>query len=409
MYLNKNKKIILTTIIAIIIPLMAVGYAILNQTLVISGTSHVDSNWQIEIINITESDIVGDATDKVAPSYTATTARFRVSLINPTDSITYNIKIKNLGNLEARIKKITVDVGESDAIEYEVKCKIDTGEYQICNETNFKNQVLQPNKEQMVKIKVSFKEGYIGQPSQANSTSNIRMTIDYVQNFESNGTQILPPEDRTYSIGDKVTFAGSDWYVIEDSPSSQDYVVLLKEIVLNSNELTDRYRISETCCPVTNGMAYYWSSTCHGGTSSNTIYYGNDGPYNETDTSGCSNYSNYDTSKVKEMLEQIYLPTLDQSKIKEVNNYKIRLITREELQNNLGFGNSNGINEQIPVWVYKDYGGSYYYTMTSYNQLKVWYMTRDGFRYAYDGLTEGGHWLRVRPVINLYKTAIVSE
>ena len=215
-----NKKMLLVTVLAIIIPLMAVGYAALQQRLVISGTSHVDSNWQIEIISVTESDIVGDAKDKVAPSYTGTTAKFKVSLINPTDSITYNIKIKNLGTLDARIKKLNIDIGESDAIIYDVnlvkndETNITLASNNQINQTNInntKNTTLSPNEEQTVKLKVTFKEGYIGQPNTENSSNTIKMTIDYVQNFkDESGTQVLPPEDKTYSIGDKVTFAGSD-------------------------------------------------------------------------------------------------------------------------------------------------------------------------------------------------------
>ena len=53
--------------------------------------------------------------------------------------------------------------------------------------------------------------------------------IDYVQNFEINGTQILPPDEKAYSIGERIKAGGAYWYVIEDSPEEQDYVVLLKE------------------------------------------------------------------------------------------------------------------------------------------------------------------------------------
>ena len=372
-----KKKRIIILMLAILVPLMAVGYAALQQRLIISGTSHVDSNWQVEIINITESDIVGDATDKVAPSYTATTARFRVSLINPTDSITYNIKIKNLGTLDARIKKINVDTGSSDAIEYEVKCKIDNGEYQVCNETNFKNQVLEPNKEQMVKIKVSFKEGYIGQPSQENSTSTVKVVIDYVQNFkDSSGQQIIPYKD--YSIGDKITYKDTDWYVIEDSPASQDYVVLLKENVLTNTEL---------------GTYAYRSG------------------YDTTQFS--INSSNlYDVSKVKQAVESYAVEKGIMIDLIEINGYKIRLITKDELQNNLGWSITwRGPEENgVPNWVYQDFGENQnnvygYWTMTpseNYSSF-VWRVHSDK---TLNTDVVSTNTRGVRPVINLLKSAI---
>ena len=385
-------KTIVITIIALIVPLMAVGYAALQQKLVISGTSHVDSNWQIEIISVTESDIVGDAKDKVAPSYTGTTAKFKVSLINPTDSITYNIKIKNLGTLDARIKKLNIDIGESDAIIYDVNLVKNDGtnitlasnnQINQTNINNTKNTTLSPNEEQTVKLKVTFKEGYIGQPSAENSSNTIKMTIDYVQNFkDSNGIQILPKDEKAYSIGDKITFAGSDWYVIEDSPSSQDYVVLLKESLLTHDELGE-YATTST----SNTMAYYWSEECH--------YSGTYG-YTNRITNGCSNHNDYSGSKIKEFLEGIYINALEEDNLKTIDGYKIRLIKKDEYDILKEY--SGDIN-----WLY---GINWYWTMTNVlnNNQKVHYIhyngsSDDSYIVCYYGES-------VRPVINLYKSAI---
>ena len=388
-----NKKMLLVTILAIIIPLMAVGYASLQQKLVISGTSHVDSNWQIEIISVTESDIVGDAKDKVAPSYTGTTAKFKVSLINPTDSITYNVKIKNLGTLDARIKKLNIDIGESDAIIYDVNLvkndgtNISLASNNQINQTNInntKNTTLSPNEEQTVKLKVTFKEGYIGQPDENNSSNTIKMTIDYVQNFkDSNGEQIIPFE--SYNIGDKITFAGSDWYVIEDSSSSQDYVVLLKEMTLTATEIGSDY-----------STAYYWSETCHG-----TYTYGNV-TYSSTDSSGCSEHNDYAGSKIKEVVDNYMIIYLDESKLKEVDNYKIRLITIDDLINNLDCTSNSCSTSPYSSWIYNKSVGRYW-TMTPNNVSRAYYVHSNG-GLSYYGVSNPT--IKVRPVINLYKSAI---
>ena len=253
----------------------------------------------------------------------------------------------------------------------------------------------------MVKIKVSFKEGYIGQPSEANSASNIRMTIDYVQNFSENGTQILPPEDRAYTIGDKVTFAGSDWYVIEDSPSNQDYVTVLKENVLTASEIWTDYNYKNSSGVAQSRMAYYWSSTCHA-----TGTYGNDGPYSSQDTSGCRDHNIYEESKIKEYLEEVYLSLIDSdnTKLKEINNYKIRLITVNELDT-LGCNSSDGtcVNSQYSSWLYS----VSYWTMTPYSTTYAWNVFNNGTLTR--RLICGTYVIGVRPVINLYKSAIVSE
>ena len=354
MYLKK--KTIICIVLCIWIVLMAVVFAIYQERLTITGTTHIDSNWDVRITNISYSDIVGDATEKTAPSYTNTTARLHVSLINPTDSITYNITVKNNGTLDARIKKIDVDTGSSDAIEFEVTCKLNNGSYAECNDTNFKNLVLEPNDEQMLKIKITFKRGYIGDPSSNNKTSTVKLTIDYVQNFEDNGTQILPPEDRAYVIGDVVSFAGSNWYVIEDSPSSQDYVVLFKKDKLTVEEIGNSYSYKQ------NGrtkpeMAFYWSETCH-----NKGTYGLD-TYDSQDISGCTKHNDYEGSMIKEVVDNYVSANNMANDLKEVDGYKIRLITLNELRDNLGWvsgGSATIEGNDVPTWVYGSDVGHYW-------------------------------------------------
>lgn len=149
--------------------IMTTGYAILQQQLNINGTSSIDSTWKIEIIDIDEANIVGDASSKVTPSYTATTANFKVSLLNPGDSITYKIKVKNSGSLNALVDSYSVEMDENDAIVYEIDGLKEKDE-------------LNSGEENIISIKVSFKEGYIGQPEV--TTKDIKVIINYVQNIE---------------------------------------------------------------------------------------------------------------------------------------------------------------------------------------------------------------------------------
>ena len=165
-----KKKTIVMIALIVAICVMATGYAILRQQLVVTGTSSITSTWQVRIVDVTTSDIVGDAANKSTPTYTNTTAKFKTSLINPGDSITYNIKIKNTGTLIAKVSNYNVDIGDNDAIEYKV-----TGLE--------KDAVLVPDAEQTVKVKVSFKTGYVGQPSV--TTNNIKVIVNYVQQVNS--------------------------------------------------------------------------------------------------------------------------------------------------------------------------------------------------------------------------------
>ena len=114
----ENKKKIVMVVLSVLVCVMAVGYAALAQQLNITGTASIDSTWKVEITDVTERDIVGDATSKETPSYTVSTANFNVGLIQPGDSITYDIEVSNLGTLAAKVDSINVSMGENEAITY---------------------------------------------------------------------------------------------------------------------------------------------------------------------------------------------------------------------------------------------------------------------------------------------------
>ena len=127
-----------------------------------------------------------------------------------------------------------------------------------------------------------------------------------------------------------------------------------------------------------NYMSYYWSSTCH---------------YSET----------YETD------------TYSSNDLKEIDNYKIRLITTDELSTNLGWRSldkyaTDADNSNVPTWVYQNFGTNAYayWTMTpdANNSSTVRYVSSDGkvyhsyVRFIYHG---------VRPVINLLKSNIPAQ
>lgn len=103
---GEKKKVITILLLLIVVLGMAIGYAALSQTLNITGTAHIASDWNIKIINATRSSGSG-ATDKPSsPSFTATTATFDVELANPGATATYTITIKNEGMIPARLNSV---------------------------------------------------------------------------------------------------------------------------------------------------------------------------------------------------------------------------------------------------------------------------------------------------------------
>ena len=151
-------------------------------------------------------------------------------------------------------------------------------------------------------------------------------------------------------------------------------------------------------------MGYYWSSTCH-----NIGTYGTD-VYDSQDTSGCSGHNDYTESKVKEFLDTVYIKELNASNLKEINGYKLRLITTNELINNLGWTGGPGTKatdtgNNVPIWVYKNFGVYAYWTMTkrNINGANDFAPNNGGVIETYSIQYNN---CGVRPVINLYKAAI---
>ena len=402
----KNKKTIMIGILCTLVCVMAVGYALLAQQLNINGRASIDSTWKVEITNITEKDIVGDASSKETPSYTSTTANFSVGLIQPGDSITYDIEVTNSGTLDAVLESINVSMDENDAITYTTS-GLKKGD-----------KLTKNGSKNTLTVKVEYNLEVTSQP--ANTGKELTVTLNYEQDLG----QVVAYD--TYSIGDVVNFAGSNWYVIKDSTSEEDYVTLMKEKILTNEELGEYAHSLEIACTadnVTNGeygcttegetvtvqyrsMAYYWSDTCR--------MFGGGG----SDTSGCSGHNDYGGSKVKEYLEGTYINTLGSDNLKEIEGYKIRLIQKSELINNLEYQDeyivssySTNPSENTPNWVYQNFGrGSDdvygYWTMTPYsdNSSDTWYVYSSNGRLMNDYVARP--FFGVRPVINLLKSSI---
>ena len=329
---------------------MAVGYALLAQELTINGSASIDSTWRVEITNIISKDVVGDAVNKVDPSYTATTANFSVGFTQTGDSITYDITVTNKGTLDAVVESITVNKGDNPAITYTTSGLKRGDKISKNNGTN------------NLTVKVDYDSNVTSQP--ASTTNNITVTINYQQDLGQ------VPAYEAYSIGDTIELAGSNWRVIKNSTGNEDYVTLMKERVLNNAELGE-YASNSTY----DTMEYYWDDNCHARS------YG----YSSYDSSGCTGHNNYEESKVKEFLEGTYINTLGANNLKEVDGYKIRLITTNELNENLGWVNlqvtatTDNENANVPTWVYQNFGDKSnnvygYWTMTphSYYSYLVW-------------------------------------
>ena len=187
----------------------------------------------------------------------------------------------------------------------------------------------------------------------------------YYHYGKNTGTPSEPTGYKAYNIGDIVTYNGIDFYVIEASDETKDSVTLLKSEPLTVDEVNtyggvgtgnnhvNVYATNDTSSSYYQraynssgygGMTYYTSETC-GYLNGSRIQTGCKTDYNESD--------------VKYVVDAWASDKLNQSDLKEDSlGYKTRLLTIEDLTNNLGYTKEDGDNsmnlneENTPSWVY---------------------------------------------------------
>lgn len=116
---NEKNIMIYTLIISIII--LAIGYLNLSNVLGLTYNSNDGKMWNIEITDISLVNKIGNVEEITLPTKTTSTATFNVKFSEVGDKITYKIKIKNKGLIDAKLKEIIqVSSNETDNIKFEI-------------------------------------------------------------------------------------------------------------------------------------------------------------------------------------------------------------------------------------------------------------------------------------------------
>ena len=218
---------------------------------------------------------------------------------------------------------------------------------------------------------------------------------------------------KEYKIGDIITYNGMNFYVIADSDENSDSVTMLKAEPLTVDEVNtygtghiNRYSYSSVGTAYNNnngygGMAYYTSTTCGYPTAGDST----------SVKTGCT--TDYAQSEVKYVVDAWALDKFQSSDLKEdTTGYSARLITFNELVNNLGYSIKDGDTwysataDYTPSWLYNS--NYWYWTMSTYDDsaLDVWDVSGDGR--LNDGSVYGNYsgYGSVRPVVTLLKSAL---
>ena len=193
---RKKRNIIIGALCSLLV-FMGIGYAILSQTLNISGIANMRGNWNVKITNmeLLSENKTGRAVE-VSHSFTDTTATFTADLYMPGDSIEYRVTVENQGNIDAVLKSITPTTTNKN-----VNIKF--------SHSTIDNTVLTAGKTISFTMKVEFLEDATTIPNVENVKYNLELV--YVQ---YNGGEYTPAvettEDACFMISDDGTLISYD-------------------------------------------------------------------------------------------------------------------------------------------------------------------------------------------------------
>ena len=194
---DRKKRNIIIGALCCLLVFMGIGYAILSQTLNISGIANMKGNWNVKITNmeLLSENKTGRAVE-VSHSFTDTTATFTADLYMPGDSIEYRVTVENQGNIDAVLKSITPTTTNKN-----VNIKF--------SHSTIDNTVLTAGKTISFTMKVEFLEDATTIPNVENVKYNLELV--YVQ---YNGGEYTPAvettEDACFMISDDGTLISYD-------------------------------------------------------------------------------------------------------------------------------------------------------------------------------------------------------
>ena len=182
-----------------ILLVMAAGYAAFRSQLTINGTSNISSEWKVLITDIQSEVLAGEATDAETPSHTDTTATFKTNLVSPGDSRQYTVTVENRGSIDAVLKTLSKTDSNNNAIIFEIT-GIEQGDTLKAHESTTFN------------VTVTYNSNITSQPNTL--TSDLTITLDYVQAGTTDEGEVLPAETnlmRSYTANSQLDYHSAEY------------------------------------------------------------------------------------------------------------------------------------------------------------------------------------------------------
>ena len=194
---RKKRNILIGTLCSLLV-LMGIGYAILSQTLNISGIANMRGNWNVKITNmeLLDKNKTGRA-EEVSHSFTDITATFEANLYMPGDSIEYRVTVENQGNIDAILKSITpTTTNRSEGIKF--------------SHSEIDNTVLTAGKKITFTMKVEFLEEATSIPKVENVKYNLELVYVQYDGKSEYTPAVEITEDSCFMISDDGTLLSYD-------------------------------------------------------------------------------------------------------------------------------------------------------------------------------------------------------
>ena len=195
---DRKKRNIIIGVLCCLLLVMGIGYAILSQTLNISGIANMKGVWDVKITNIQLVATTGTARGEES-SFTDTTATFKGYMYMPGDSAEYKITVTNAGNLDAKLENVT------QSVENEVN------DIKFTN-TAVKDRILKAGDTYEFTVKAVFDESAVSIPDKGTAL-NYTITLQYVQ-YDRNkvyNVSTNPTKEDCFSISNDGVITAYDY------------------------------------------------------------------------------------------------------------------------------------------------------------------------------------------------------
>lgn len=177
----KDSKNLVIGMLCAVLCIMAVAYAAFTTTLNINGSANISSNWSVIIpasdgISCTTQAAAGGSEEGLSASGTAdggTSATFTMSFVQPGDSATCTVKIKNAGTLNAKVSDVQITGNEATgAIRFSVQGIDNTKKLAAAGEMTFT-------------VTGTYDASTSTQPGAGDKTKSLTVTPIFVQDMDA--------------------------------------------------------------------------------------------------------------------------------------------------------------------------------------------------------------------------------